>query len=144
MASVLEQGFIRDSFNVTCPTSQVVGQTVDTNETTLIDVLCRGKQRVAAEISNHNGGAALTSCKVYGKVNGGDFVQLLGNADADYTTPIGPLKYCFGASNAATTPRTLAANAKVFMVLEVGGFDELKITATCGTSTTVNAYAEAS
>lgn len=147
MTVALEQGVVRDAnrFNVADNTAQYIAQAVTNSGSQDSIVLnTRSKARAVIEVSNRNGGAALTECKVWGMVNGGDWMQLLGNAAGDYTTPIGPLKYCFGANNAATSPITLAANAKVVMVLEVGGFDQIKLTVNCGTATTLDVYGQAS
>jgi hypothetical protein len=137
------------------------GAVVDNSgEQDVIVVHTRGRTRCVIEVSNRNGGAALTVFKVYGRVADGlfglasqpgalgsafvgDWMQLLGNAAADYTTPIGPLKYSFGAANAAVSPITLAANAKVILALECLGYSDIRCTAQCATSTTLDLYGEA-
>lgn len=137
------------------------GAAVDNSgEQDVILVPTRGRSRCVIEVSNRNGGAALTVFKVYGRVATGlfgpatqpgaqgtafvgDWMQLLGNAATDYTVPIGPLKYSFGAANAATSPITLAANAKVILVLDCQGYSDMKCTANCGTATTLDLYGEA-
>lgn len=147
----------------------VVPSFVVTNQGAVLDssgeqdvllVHTRGRTRCIVEVSNRNGGAALTLFKVYGRVSDGlfgtstqpgaqgtafvgDWMQLLGNAAGDYTTPIGPLKYSFGANNAAVSPITLGANAKVILVLECQGFSDLRFTANTASATTLDLYGEA-
>lgn len=123
----------------------------NSGEQDVLQINTRGKSRLVVEVAAAASPAnALALFKVYGRVYGkdgtpGSWMQLLGNAAGDYTTPIGPLRYSFGANNAAVSPITLAAGAKVVLVLDCQGFDEFKFTANSagasGTALTLNAQA---